>query len=97
MKKKLSIITLCIALVAVTAGCGSHTHAATEWKSDLQKHWQVCEECGEEFNAGEHSCDEFGYCEECDSSITDYGDGTYGVISYDEQGTMSSQIDYDAE
>lgn len=97
MKKTLTSIILCIALTAVMAGCGSHTHEAADWKADMQKHWQVCEDCGEEFNEAEHNMDEFGYCEECRHTVTDCGDGNYEILAYDEQGTIKSSIYCDAE
>lgn len=97
MKKTLTVITLCFALTAFSVGCGAHTHEATAWKCDLQNHWQVCEDCGEEFNTGEHSLDEYGYCEKCGNSVSDYGDGTYEIMTYDEQGSLASQIIYDAD
>lgn len=106
-KAKLAkILTHLLALAMVLAGCGntgadagsdSHTHTAGEWAADLENHWQVCSDCGEALDAAAHTMDEFDYCEVCGKSVCDYGDGTYSLLSYDEQGSLCEDACYDAD
>lgn len=75
----------------------SHTHTAGEWMADLENHWQVCTECGEALDTAAHTMDESDICEVCRKSVCDYGDGTYGIFSYDEQGVLCEDGYYDAD
>lgn len=84
-----------ISAVPVYASC-DHEETLL-WKANMEFHWQFCEACEEEKEQAEHVMDEFGYCDECDMTIFDNGDDTYCVMTYDEYGTMSSQIDYDED
>lgn len=66
---KLLLTTVCILCLAVlSVGCleevddddssssVTHVHVAEdEWHSDGEYHWQLCAECGEEMNKGEHT------------------------------------------
>lgn len=102
-------ILMCILTLSMgLAGCGtvvlgaentsdSHTHTAGEWVADLENHWQVCNDCGEVFDTEAHTMNESEICEVCSKAVFDYGDGTYGVISYDEQGALSEDAGYDAD
>ena len=91
MKKIIPILGLSLLLTA----CG-HKHDFASWNSDLESHWQVCQ-CGEKTEAEAHTPDEFGYCGICGLSVATYEDGTYSVFTYDEQGAVKSQIDYDED
>ena len=65
---KLLLTTVCILCLAVlSVGCleevddddssstATHVHVAEDdWHSDGEYHWQLCAECGEEMNKGEH-------------------------------------------
>lgn len=99
--KLTKILTVILTLAMVLAGCGnantdSHTHTAGQWAADLENHWQVCADCGEKLEVAAHTMDEFDCCEVCGKSVCDYGDGTYGIFSYDDQGALCEDAYYDA-
>ena len=75
---------------------GEHVHQG-QWSADLESHWFVCTDCGETVNLDAHDTDEYGYCAVCGKSVLDFGDGTYSVFSYDEQGVLCEDAYYDAD
>ncbi len=108
MKKISLILCLCLVFAMLFAACGghgetpetsdpttAHEHALTQWAYDLANHWYVCA-CGETVTEP-HNPDNFDVCQVCGVAAYDNGDGTYTIMTYDEQGTMDSQTDYDAE
>lgn len=96
MKKRMLFLLTGMVVMNTMNVMASHEHTESEiWKADRENHWHVCEECEEVLNLEAHEMDEFEYCEICETTICEYEDNTYSIISYDEQGSMSSQIDYD--
>lgn len=95
MKKLIQMLTIALMLCLLLTACG-HKHDFASWNSDPETHWQVCE-CGEITEKQPHTADSWGYCQVCGLSVSNYEDGTYSVITYDQQGAISSQIDYDAD
>lgn len=97
MKKKYSAMILaCVLLFGILTACSLHEHTELTWKADKENHRQECE-CGKVLNSAEHTLDDDGYCEECNMVIVDYGDGFYDILTFDEQGTMSGCMGYDAQ
>lgn len=84
-----SVLTMGLAGCSmISTAADEHTHTAGSYEADLENHWQVCEEDGEKMESEAHTLDESDYCEICNKSVYDFGDGTYGVYSYDEQGAL---------
>ena len=93
MKKKLTALICTLAVIA-PAGCSSpepaapvHTHAPLEgWDRNATEHWHNCE-CGEKLDTAAHELDDLSSCTVCGSEIIDWGDGTFDVYNYDENGS----------
>lgn len=73
-----------------------HEHVFTEWSADRNNHYYICE-CGEKADIDAHVLDDVNLCEVCGMTVFDLGDGTYSIMCYDEQGSVKSQTDYDAD
>lgn len=86
---------LCVLLAAaMLTGCSqnqsqtqpqTHTHAAGEWRCDLESHWQLCADCGEEMNKASHTVEE-ELCSGCGAEVCFYeDDNTTEFTYYNEQ------------
>lgn len=105
MKKLISWIAICLMAATLLAACGNaatptpttepHVHSFTQWYYNLENHYYDCL-CGETVTEA-HNLDEYSHCDVCDVSVYDNGDGAYCILTYDEQGNMNSQTDYDAD
>lgn len=96
MRKRLLSILLACALMLLTA-CGGHAHsAATGWVSDLENHWHVCDECGENFESAAHALED-GVCTVCGSEIIVWEDGSSQLITYNEYGDYTQLTLYAAD
>lgn len=99
MKRKYTaLLLLGMMFVTMTACSSSHEHITGDnWNVDQKEHWKVCEECDEKVELAEHSLDEYGYCEVCNTSIVENDSFGYTIYSYDDHGSLSGQVDYDEE
>ena len=73
-----------------------HVHTPGDWAVDLEKHWQVCTDCGEALNESEHTLDDLDVCTDCQAEVytSDYGTDIY---LHDEQGNNIFALSYDLD
>lgn len=62
----------------------------------MTNHWKECEDCGEKSELAAHSLEE-EFCSVCGAAVYQNEDGNATVISYDEQGSLCLQNEYDAD
>ena len=98
MKKISCILVAVLTLTLLLAACGGHEHAfsGTAYDYDIHSHWLRCE-CGEAGEKTAHETDEWGLCSVCGIGAYLNEDGTGSILVYDEWGTMTRQIEVDAE
>lgn len=89
MKKAIGILLLMLLL----SGC-AHTHTA-DWEADAAGHWKTCD-CGEKFESGEHTLDEYNRCSACGAEVI-AGEESTDVSFFNEKGNVTACTVYDAE
>lgn len=80
MKKNLLLGLFLCMFMTLFSGC-AEKHQTSGWDVDLTSHWQICNECGETVNLGEHKLkfDDFGFaeiCKTCGVEIVNWEDYT---------------------
>lgn len=94
MKKLMALAAACALLASMLAGCGhKHDFRIT---ADTDRHFELCEECGQKRNSQKHKLDEDGFCTVCGAEVMSMGDSDSGTIyRYDEKGNLTEIVDYD--
>ena len=92
MKKITTLLCGCLILGLALTACG-HRHELTEWTLNAQNHWYTCA-CGEQVDTAAHELNDENMCTVCQAAVYAEDDGTFSVLTYDEQGTMNSFMVY---
>lgn len=93
MKKFTMLLCVCLILGLALTAC-DHPHDFTEWSMNAHNHWYICS-CGAQVDTAAHELDDENFCTVCHAAVYEEDDGTFSVLTYDEQGTMNSFIVYE--
>lgn len=106
MKKRLFLLSICLMLALLFAGCGKqtvedssqeiHPHTFSEQGANATHHWIACE-CGEKDRLAKHDFTDVSFCKTCGFYIYDIGDDCYSFYIPDEYGSIVHQVDFDAD
>ena len=83
MKKYLILTIIFVSVLTMLCSCSLlHTHSSKNWSVDVVAHWQICDECGDITDWGDHHINEDGVCNVCNAELMEF-DTTKMIYLYD--------------